>query len=105
MYNCCWIEAEAQGGLVRAAPRHYGAELKHIYGDSNFDALVCLLLSDCAPQRCLLLCLSLFASLKASQALPSVTFFHQRSRSSFAVSQDAHDYERFRSPHHNIQLS
>ena len=32
-------KAEVNNGLVRSGMRHYGAEMKHIYGDSHFEAL------------------------------------------------------------------
>ena len=35
--ECC--KAEVNNGLVRSGMRHYGAEMKHIYGDSHFEAL------------------------------------------------------------------
>ena len=35
MHESADHEAETKGGLVRSANRHYGAQLKHIYGDSS----------------------------------------------------------------------
>ena len=39
---CLGSEAEAKAGSVRTATRHYGAELKHVYGDSCLDSNMCL---------------------------------------------------------------
>ena len=40
---CFGSEAEATAGSVRTATRHYGAELKHVYGDSCLDSTTFLL--------------------------------------------------------------
>ena len=43
MSACFGSEAEAKAGSVRTATRHYGAELKHVYGDSCLDSSTCVM--------------------------------------------------------------
>ncbi|CAE7244822.1 unnamed protein product [Symbiodinium pilosum] len=64
--------AEAQGGLVRAAPRHYGAELKHIYGDSKSS----FTFGDILPSTFTMCSLSAYTGIAQGKILRGENFWH-----------------------------